>query len=76
MHDQAPDADPRHEYEKVVALRRDDVVKSIREDCDGTGDADDAERLAGEEAENATGEDGGEEDFVNAVRVVGFGEHV
>ena len=59
MHDQAPDADPGHEDEEVVALRRDDVVNGVREDRDGTGDADDAERLAGEEAEAATGQNGG-----------------
>lgn len=44
--------------------------------CDGAGDADDAEGLAGEEGEDAAGEDGGEQDFVDAVGVVGLLEHV
>ena len=76
VHDQAPDADPGHEGKEIVALRCNNVVYGVREDCDGTGNADDAEWLAGEKAEDATSENGGEEDFVDAIGVVGLGEHI
>ena len=76
VHYQRPDSDPGHEDKEVVPLRCDDVVDGVREDGNGTGDADDAEWLACEEREDAASKDGGEEDFVDAVGVVGFGEHV
>ena len=75
VHNQGPDADPSHEGEEVV-LRHDDVVDGVREDGDGSGDADDDERLGGEEGEDDAGHDGREEHFVDAVGIVRFGEHV
>ena len=57
-------------------MGNDDVVDRVGEDGDGSGDTDDDEGLGGEEGEDDAGHDGGEEDFVDAVGIVGFGEHV
>lgn len=76
VHDEAPDAYPRHECKEVCAAGRDDVVDGVGEDGDGTGDTNDDERLAGENGEDDAAKDRGQEDFIDAVRVVRFGEHI
>ena len=76
VHDETPYPDPSHEGEEVCAAGNDNIVDSVGEDGDRTGDADNDKRLAGEDGEDDAGEDGREENFIDAVGIVGFGEHV
>ena len=76
MHDQGPDTDPGHEGEEVGALGRDNVVDGVGENSNGASDADDNEGLGGEEGEDDAAQHASQEDFVDAVGVVGLDKHV
>lgn len=76
MHDEGPDADPGHESEVIGSLGDDDVIDRVRKDGDGTGDADNDQRLCRKERENHAAQYGSQENFVDAERVVCLGEHV